>query len=460
MDILQQMKQFLEPQSVALVGLTRRTGEDSFNVMENLLSYGYQGKMFPINPSTSEILGIKTYPRVTEIPEPVDLAIIATPRNLVPHLLHECSQKGIRSAVVFAQGFADAIDDEGKQLHHQMLNVIENNGIRIVGPNTFGTANAFINFSSSFFRQKLKKWPIGVICQSGMFYIGFPELTMTGKGIDLGNACDIGFVEGLQYFEDDPQTRVIALHIEGMKDPANFTRIARKVARKKPLVALKTGRNEQAARAAESHTGSLTGRDEIWDTALNQAGVIRVSDLQELVDITRAFTVLPPLENPNVAVASLSGALGIMTLDACTNTALKLGKLSPRTQKGIESISPPWLKIGNPIDIWPVMMSSPNVFTPLIDSLNTLLSDPQLGAVIFIGAAFDEKWATGLPQFLTDLAVRHPDKPFACCIYGPNGDDAIKGLQEAGKIAAYPTPERAIRALARIYEYSQLRSRL
>jgi len=454
------MKQFLEPQSVALVGLTRSTGEDSFNVMENLLSYGYQGKMFPINPSTSEILGIKTYPSVAEIPEPADLAIIATPRNLVPHLLHECSQKGIRSAVVFAQGFADAIDDEGKQLHRQMLDVIKNNGIRVVGPNTFGTANAFINFSSSFFRQKLKKWPIGIICQSGMFYIGFPELAMTGKGIDLGNACDISFVEGLQYFEDDPQTRVVVLHIEGMKDPTSFTNVAQKVARKKPLIALKTGRNEQAARAAESHTGSLTGKDELWNTALNQAGVIRVNDLQELVDITRAFAVLPPLQNPNVAVASLSGALGIMTLDACRHTNLKMGRLSPQTQKGIEAISPPWLKIGNPLDIWPVMMSSPNVFTPLVNGLNTLLSDTQLGAVIFIGAAFDEKWATGLPQFLTDLAARHPDKPFACCIYGPNGDDAIKGLQEAGKIAAYPTPERALKALDKVYQYSQLRSRL
>lgn len=460
MDTLQQMKQFLEPQSVALVGLTRNTGEGSFNVMENLLSYGYQGKMFPINPSTSEILGIRTYASISEVPEPVDLAIIGTPRNLVPRLLKECSQKGVQSAVVFAQGFADAIDDEGKQLHREMLDVIKNDGIRVVGPNTFGTANAFINFSSSFFKQKLKKWPIGIICQSGMFYIGFPELVMTGKGIDLGNACDIGFIEGLQYFEDDSQTRVIALHIEGMKDPAGFTKMARRVAKKKPLVALKTGRGEQAARAAESHTGSLTGKDEVWDTALNQAGVIRVSDLQELVDITRAFAVLPPLENPNVGVASLSGALGIMTLDACQNTGLKLGKLSPQTQEGIEAISPPWLKIGNPVDIWPVMMSSPNVVTPLVDGLNTLLSDPQLGAVIFIGAAFDDKWASGLPLFLTDLAVRHPDKPFACCIYGPNGDDAIKGLQEAGKVAAYPTPERAIRALARIYEYSQLRGRL
>lgn len=460
MNILQQMKQFVEPQSVALVGLTRNTGEGAFNVMENLLSYGYQGKMFPINPSTREILGIKTYASVMDIPEPVDLAIIGTPRNLVPNMLAECNQRGIRSALVFAQGFADSVDQEGKYLHKQMMEVIQTTGIRVIGPNTFGTANAFINFSSSFYKQQLQRWPIGIICQSGMFYIGFPELAMTGKGIDLGNACDIQFAESLQCFEDDPQIRVIAMHIEGVQDPKAFTGIAKRVSKKKPLIVLKTGRSEQAARAAQSHTGSLTGRDEIWETALKQAGIIRVNDLQELVDITRAFAVWPPLQNHNVGVATLSGAVGVMALDAAQHTDLKLVNLSAQTLKSIEAISPPWLRINNPVDIWPAMMSSPNIITPMVDGLNALLSDPLLGAVVFIGASFDDKWTTSITQLLTDLASRHPEKVLACCLYGPNGDDAIKGLQEAGRVAAYPTPERTIRALARIYEYSLLRSRL
>ena len=460
MNVLQQMKLFMEPKSVALVGLTRNTGDGAFNVMENLLSYGYQGNMFPINPSTREILGIRTYASVLDIPEPADLAIIGTPRNLVPNLLMECNQRGIRSAVVFAQGFADATDNEGHHLHQQMINVIRTTGIRVVGPNTFGTANAFINFSSSFFRQQLKRRPIGIICQSGMFYIGFPELVLTGKGMDIGNGCDIQFIEGLQYFEDDPQIKVVALHIEGMEDPTKFIGVARKVAKKKPIIALKTGRGEKSARAAESHTGSLTGSDNIWETALTQAGAIRMSELQELIDIARAFSILPPIQNPNTGVATLSGALGIMTLDASQHTDIKLEKLSLQTRKSIEAISPPWLRISNPVDIWPAMMSSPDIIQPLVKGLNTLLSDPQLGAVLFIGAAFDDKWVISLTQFLTDLANQHPEKALACCLYGPAGDDVIKELQEAGKVAAYPTPERAIRALARVYEYSLLRSTL
>jgi acyl-CoA synthetase (NDP forming) len=169
---------------------------------------------------------------------------------------------------------------------------------------------------------------------------------------------------------------------------------------------------------------------------------------------------LPHIENPKIGVATLSGALGVMTLDAVQHTEVELENLSAQTKKGIEAISPPWLKISNPIDIWPAMMFSPKMIPPLVEGLNTLLSDWQLGAVVFIGAAFDEKWAVSLTQFLTDLANQHPDKALVCCLYGPYGDEAIKKLQEAGRVVAYPTPERAIRALARVYEYSLLRGRL
>ena len=167
------LKSFLEPKSVALVGVSRRTGQASFNILENLLSHGYRGTVYPVNPHAGEILGIRAYPSVKLIPADVDLAVISTPRDLVPPLIKECTDKDIRAIVVVAQGFADA-DEEGKKLQEEVVAIARAGGTRVVGPNTFGTANAFIDFSSAFVPVEMAKVPVGLICQSGFFFIGFP----------------------------------------------------------------------------------------------------------------------------------------------------------------------------------------------------------------------------------------------------------------------------------------------
>jgi len=446
----------MEPQSVALIGTSRYTGEGAFNILENLLSYGYQGRIYPINPNAREILGLKTYPRITEVTEAVDLAIISTPRSLVPRLLKECTESNIQSVIIVAQGFADANDDEGKQLQKEITDIAQSSQVRILGPNTFGAANAFINFSSSFVKIKMKKQPTGIICQTGVFFVGFPELALIGKGLDLGNACDISFADGLEYFENDPETKVVALHIEGIKDTKGLINQARRITQIKPVLALKAGKGEQAAKAAQSHTGSLTGKNEVWEAALKQSGVIQVSDLEELIDLVRVFSLLPLMEKPKVGVATISGGLGIMAIDGCQHSALEIATLSPQTKRLLDAISPPWLKVDNPVDIWPAMMTSPSVTKPLTDSLEILLSDSELGAVLFIGAIFDKNFGSEFCQLLTELATAHQDKPLACCLYGPYADEVIKELQNAGNVAGFPTPERAIRALAQLSEYSLL----
>jgi len=454
------MKQFMEPQSVALVGVSRYTGEGAFNILENLLSYGYQGRIYPINPSVSEILGVKTYSSVVEVADNIDLAVIATPRSLVPQLVKECADSNIKAIVIVAQGFSDASDKEGKQLQKEIDNIAKAGQARILGPNTFGTANAFINFSSSFVKIKMKKQPIGVICQTGVFFVGFSEIAFIGKGIDLGNACDVSFSEGLEYFENDSETKVVALHIEGMQNPKAFADISKRITPKKPVLALKTGQSEQAAKASQSHTGSLTGRKEAWQAAFKQAGVIQVSDLEELIDLARTFSVLPLMKKSKIGVTTLSGGLGIMAIDACKNLGIGIDRLSPKTQKLLDTMAPSWLKVSNPVDIWPLMMTSQPVMKPLIDGLEALLADHELGAVLFIGAAFDEKWGTGLCHLLSELAAAHQDKSLVCCIYGPYAEQAIKEMQDADKVVGFPTPERAMRALARLNEYSLLRSGL
>jgi acyl-CoA synthetase (NDP forming) len=457
---MQVMKQFMEPQSVALIGVSRYTGEGAFNILENLLGYGYQGKIYPINPSVSEILGVKTYSNISEIADNIDLAVIATPRALVPQLVKECADRNIKAIEIVAQGFLDAIDEEGKQLQKEIDNIARARQVRILGPNTFGTANAFINFSSTFIKIRMKKQPISIICQTGAFFVGFSEMAFIGKGLDLANACDVSFSEGLEYFEDDPETKVIALHIEGIQDPKTFASISRGITRKKPIVALKTGHSEQAARAAQSHTGSLTGRKEVWQAALKQAGIIQVGDLEELSDLARTFSVLPLMKKPKIGVITISGALGVMAIDASKNFGIEIDTLSPKTHKLLNAMAPSWLKVSNPVDIWPIMITTEPITKLLIDGLEALLADQELGAVLFIGAAFDEKWATNLCQLSSEVSAAHPDKPLVCSIYGPSARQAIQEMQDVGKVLGFHTPERAINALARLNEYSRLRSGL
>jgi len=460
MKIAEVMRKFVEPQSVAIVGATRKTGEFSMNIMEHLLSYGYQGKLYPVNPNATEILGVKAYASIADIEEPVDLALIVTARDSVPAVLKACANKGIQCASIVAQGFTDARDKDGQEFNRQLQQIIRTTGIRVLGPNTFGTANAFINFSSSFARIKLDKNPVGIICQSGTFFHGFPEFRLTGKCIDLGNNCDIDFPEALEYFENDAQVKVIGLHIEGMKDPRRFLEITRRVAMKKPIVALKTGRSDQAAKAMQSHTGSLAGNSIIWEAALKSAGVIRVNELEEFFDTIRMFTIAPLMKNNRIAVATYSGAAGILIMDALQNTNLKISGLSKETTAKLEGMAPSWLHVANPVDYWPIMMGHPNQGLAMRDVMDILLSDVEIGGVLFIQVAFTQNFSNSLRMFLNYMAEKHPARPFMSAIPGTFNTDCISGLQQDGKHAAFHTPERAARAFSRLWQYSKLRNGL
>lgn len=458
MDSKDMMKRLVEPESVAIIGATRKTGEFALNLVQHLLAYGYTGKIYPVNPNASEISGVRAYHNISEIDAPIDQAVIMTPREAVPATLKECADKGIACAVVVAQGFNDAGDKEGKELNRQMKDVIRDTGIRVLGPNTFGIANGFINFSSSFAQIRLDKVPIGIICQSGTFFHGFPEIRLVGKGIDIGNACDIGFIESLEYFENDPQIKVIGLHIEGINDTKGFLETARRVSLKKPIIALKTGKSDRAAKAMQSHTGSLAGNTLLWDSALKSAGIIRANDMEELYDIARLFTITPLMKNNRIAVATYSGAAGIMTMDALQGSGVEIAELPAQTAQKLKDMAPPWLHVGNPVDIWPIMQAAPNQGLALRDMLDILLSDNELGGVMFLQLAFNDRAAEGLRMFLNYMSAKYPDKPFISAIPGSSDVQCITGLQQDGKHIAYPTPERAARAFSRLWQYSRSRN--
>jgi acetate---CoA ligase (ADP-forming) len=456
MNIIDTMKKFLEPESIAIIGATRKTGEFSMNIMGHLLSYGYKGRMYPVNPNATEILGIKSYADIKDIPEAADLALIVTSRETVPANVEHCAARGIKCVAIVGQGFNDSGDEEGKLLYKQLNDVIGRTGVRVLGPNTFGSANAFINFSTSFARITLDPNPVGIISQSGTFFHGYPEFRLLGKAIDLGNNCDIDFEDGLAYYEQDPQVKVIGLHIEGMKNPRRFLDTARRVALKKPIVVLKTGRSAQAARAMQSHTGSLAGDSIIWDSALKSAGLIVVNGLEEFFDTVRMFTITPLMKNNRIAIATYSGASGILMMDALHDSGLEICKLPAKTAAKLEGLAPSWLRVTNPVDYWPIMMGHPDQGAAMRDVMETLLEDEYIGGVLYTQVAFTKPFAEGLTMFVNYLGEKYPQRPFISSIPGTFNMDCLPQIQRDGKHSAMPSPERAARAITRLWQYSKL----
>ena len=439
----------MAPRSVAIVGATRKTGEESFNVIENLRKFGYRGQVYPVNPLAKQITGMKSYKDIKEIGKPIDLAIISTPREHIPRIVDDCAHLGIKGVIVIPQGFADA-DVEGKILQERLTQIARDKGIRILGPNTLGVINAFSGFTYSFILLERDKVPIGVICQSGIFFVGSSLFTgMMGKGIDVGNGCDIGFAEAIEYFGEDKQIDVIFAHIEGMKAGRRFFEVAKRVAHRKPIIALKTAQSQQGAIAAQSHSGSLVGDYEVFEAAFKQAGVISTHDPEEVLDYTKAFLNLPLMKGNRVGVITLSGAAGIILIDAFQRHGLVLAEVSPRTVKSIKALSPSWMSIQNPLDIWPALMKHglANVYSI---ALKEVLKDPAVDGVICTAVApgLREQAYLDVVKVIKEQAGSFPKKPIVVWLYGGNFHPVMKRIEEGGKVACYPTLERAVRVLA------------
>jgi len=465
MDVVAQLKPFFEPKSVAVVGANPNSGELAFNLVENLAQNGYRGRVYPVNPNYTEILGQKCYRNLQEIPGNVDLAVILTSRNVVPNIVKQCGEVGIKAAIVVGQGFAEAEDEEGKRLQQRVVEAARKGGVRVLGPNTFGSANAYINFSTAFHKQMdMKKWPVGVISQSGLFFGTMGRLRLIGKGIDVGNTCDVDFADALEYFEHDPETKIIVLHIEGINNGQRFKEVAQRVVRKKPVLAMKTGRSERAAHAAQSHTASLIGEDAVWDAVFKQCGIIRARSLDELGDLVRAFLYLPLMRGRGIGIATGSGGIGIMSMDACAEYNLEVVELSPGTRRRLKAMSPSWHRIGNPLDTWPIVMLAPQPLAETFQALVTeVLKDPKVNGLVFFGGAWFEHLTPPITQVISELADSFPNKPlaFTFCegwLYETRARDLSEKLEQIGKGAIFSNPDDAVRALAKLADYYEFRN--
>jgi acetyltransferase len=353
-------------------------------------------------------------------------------------------QRGVKAAIVVNQGFADA-DDYGRSLQREMSKIAKRDGMRILGPNTLGVINNYNGFTTSFMPITKEEVPIGLICQSGIFFVGAREFSRhIGKGIDIGNACDIGFCEALSYLGEDPAIRLIAIHMEGLNHGREFLRLAERITRQKPVIIHKTGSSERGAAAAISHSGSMAGNYQVTRAALEQAGVTVLDEDGEMTHAVKTLLHLPPMKGNRVAVITFSGAAGIMITDALDRYGLSLAALSPNTVEAVARLSPKWMPLGNPLDIWSaVMLNSPASAYAM--ALRAVLKDPHVDGVICvaIGPKVPDYAFLDVSDALKEVAEDLPDKPIAVWLYGPNPEEVGTRFESTKRIMVYPTLEIA-----------------
>jgi len=458
------MRQIFEPRSVVLVGVSRQTGEGAYNGLEMMLRYGYQGKLFVVHPQADDILGRQPFRRVQDLPEVPELAVVAVGRDRVLPVVEDCLGTGVRWIIIISQGFGDA-DATGRALQTQIVSRAADYGARIIGPNTMGTLNVYAGFSTAFvdIPRHGPAVPVSLIAQSGAPQVGSESFTgLLGKAIDLGNAADVGFLDVLEYFETDPLTQVIAIHMEGLTQGREFLEVASRINLKKPVVIFKTGTSTAGARAALSHTGSLVGEDAVFAAALERAGLTRVYGAPEMVDTVLGFRKLPPLHGPRIGVVTASGALGIMTADALSREGLELGDLPQGLRQGLEPQGPYWHKLHNPVDLWPIGMFTGDFLAAAEEAITGLLASPEIDGVIGILPSLASPLHRNIvptPDFIARLHLARFGKPLALALYGDYREQLAMQLEETPGVAGFASVEASARVFRHLWVYGQTKIR-
>jgi acyl-CoA synthetase (NDP forming) len=383
-ELIAKLKLIFEPSSIAFLGATNNPAKWGFRIFANIVSNGYQGRLYPINPTKDEILGKKVYRSVSEIPEVPDVAIIVIPPPGVPKVLEECADKGIKAAIVITAGFAE-VNRAGENLQAEIAEIAHRAGLRFIGPNTDGIVNPHHKLYAEMPPIFPYAGPISIVSQSGnivgtMMRMAIESGFGCAKCISSGNEADLHAEDYIRYLADDPQTRVILSYIEGFKDGSRFFETAQEVTKKKPIVMLKTGETPAGAIAAKSHTASLAGTNAVVDAMCQQSGIVRVRHLDELVVAGTAFLCHPLPRGRRVGIVTAGGGWGVLAADACAKEGLDVVQFPPETIDELNSFMPAWWSHGNPVDMVAGVFGD-NV----LKCVEVVLRSPAVDGVIFLG---------------------------------------------------------------------------
>lgn len=448
------------PQSVAVLGASNNSNKLGFHVMKSLTQSGYQGKIYPINPGSEQIMGLKAYASLSDIESSVDLAIIVLPAHLVMNIFQECKEKGIQGIVLITAGFKEIEDPNGAKQQEQLTELANEANLPVIGPNTFGLLNLHTDLNASFTPEfsKLEKGNVALVSQSGgiSHLLGFMAMNLQvkmSKIVGLGNRLNVDFADMLIYLAQDPESQVIVLYLEGIDNPRELIQATENIRGKKPVLAYKAGRAKTSNQASVSHTGSMAGKQEIYEAAFRQSGIYCLSDSERLLDMAQALTVCSLPQGPKIAVLSAQAGPSMIACDICHDFGLDITTFKPTTQETINELLPPLALRTNPVDMGPAWYNS----SALQGIVRAVMEDENVDGIILL-TMFASANVETVPNLAELFLEWDQKKPLITCLSYPSviWDDTLQKLTEAKAIYNLPSPERAARVMADLYHYTLL----
>ncbi len=461
------LERFFNPRSIAIIGASNKFATISGKPLRFLLEHGYKGKIYPINPKYDELMGVKVYPSVLAVPDPIDAALIAVNYRLVLPMLKQCVEKGIKYATVFASGFAES-GPEGKELQRQIGELARETGMGVCGPNCQGMVNlkdgCVGGFSASLEIKPLRVGPIGYVTQSGALgYSIFNMAQESGVGFSYiastGNEVDLHTLDFMAYMLEDPSTRMVVAYLEGIKNGKQFADLTdRALELGKPLVALKVGRSEIGMKAAASHTGSLTGSDATVEAFFNQKGILRTDDIEDMIDIAALMQRIPALpQGKGLGIITTSGGAGILVADTAEEIGVDLPALDPDTTAAIEAVIPAYGSALNPVDVTAAVINEADDFVKVMQALVAVETiDALVIVVTMISGASGAQMARDIVK-MTGMT----DKPIV--VAWTAGErlmgDNLQILRD-GEVQVFQSPVRATKAMGRLMRFGEFRNQM
>jgi acetyltransferase len=445
---------FFNARGVAVLGASTNPKKLSYGILENLLTNGYQGDVYPVNPNVESILGKKAYASIADVPDPVELAVVVLPVTVIMETMREIGERGIKNVVIITGGFKE-LGPEGAEIEKSVKNLAENYGMRVVGPNCVGTIDVRTGLNSTFIKGVPPAGPIAFISQSGAICGGVIDLIINSKigfshFASLGNEMDVTETDMLEYFAEDENVKVIAMYVEGIQDGPRFMRIAREVSRKKPIVFLKAGKNDAGAKAVSSHTGSLAGSYAAYQSALKQSGVIEVSTINELFNLAWALGSQPLPKGKRVAITTNAGGAAALAADSLDFNGFELAKIKPEIQTRLREKLNPSAQVSNPVDM--LGSVSPEDY---LWSLGNLDMDEGVDVLLPILVPQSLVDTAGVARSWVEVG-KQTKKTLLTCLMGERSTEESEQILNLNNVPVYPFPDQAGPVLKGMWEYKQL----
>ena len=448
------LDKIFNPQNVAIIGASDVEGSVGYAIVKNFTQMGYTGKVYFVNIRKPEILGVKTYPTVDQIPEPVDLAIVATPAKTVPDVMEECGKAQVKGVIIVSAGFKET-GPAGKALEEQILAAARKYGIRVIGPNCIGLIRPRNNLNATFLDKMPKPGNVAFLSQSGALgsaildwalheNIGFSNF------VSVGSMIDVDFGDLIDYFGSDPKTKSILMYVEGITEARKFMSAARHFARTKPIIVVKSGKFSESAKAAASHTGSLSGEDSIYDAAFKRAGVVRVSEIADLFNAAEVLGTQPLPKGPRLAIITNAGGPGVMATDALIAQGGKLAKVSQKTLDSLNAVLPTFWSHGNPIDVLGDARSE-----RYKAAVEACLNDDNIDGILIIFTQQAVSESVEIAKNIVELVrgKSYQNKTILTSFMGFGAVQEANTILNANNIPTYNTPEQAIKTYMYMYNY-------